>query len=375
MSLIEPLVGEQSFMLMEEEEHMCRRRAITPAFHQRLVAHHARLLSETVEREVASWPLDKVVPLDPYVCALTLRLILRAVFGDDDALPRLHERFTAMLGITTSILFQEPKVRHIPVGRKLWHTFVKQRIEVDEVLCGLIRRRRSETARQPLDLLDLLLVSAKLDGSAMSEREIRDDLVSMILAGHETTAGEITWAFQLLAHNPGVQQRLITEIDRGKGDDYLTATVHETIRRKPVFLFAIPREVVESVEIGDWTYAPPARLLACTYLMHHDPELYLRPYEFRPERFLDEPPEPRTWLPWGGGRKHCLGRHLALLEVKTVLRQVLASMRVLPASTDIERPRWRSATLIPYAGGRIVLRARSTARARPRSALGPRFTK
>lgn len=374
VNLIEPLVGEHSFMLMEEDEHMCRRRAITPAFHQRLTAHHARLLSETVEREVASWPLDEVVPLDPYICALTLRSILLAVFGDDDALPQLHERFTAMLGITTSILLQEPKMRHVPGWRRLWGTFIKQRTAVDEVLCSLIRRRRSETARQPLDLLDLMLVSTNCDGSAMSEREIRDDLVSMILAGHETTAGEITWAFQLLAHNPRIQQRLITEIDHGTDDDYLTATIHETIRRKPVFLFAIPREVVKSVQIGGWTYTPPTRLLACTYLMHHDPELYPRPDEFRPERFLDEPPEPRTWLPWGGGRKHCLGRHFALLEAKTVLRQVLASMRVLPASTNIERPRWRSATLVPHAGGRIMLRQRSTARAHPRSALGLTFT-
>jgi len=362
VSVIEPLVGERSFMLMEEDEHLCRRRTITPAFHQRLVVNHARLLSETIEREVASWPLDEVVPLDPYVCALTLRTILGAVFGDDDALPQLHDRLTAMLGITTSILFQEPKVRHIPGWRGLWRTFVKQRTEVDEVLCNLIRRRRSETAREPLDLLDLLLVSTNADGSAISEQEIRDDIVSMILAGHETTAGEITWAFQLLAHNPQIQQHLIAEIDRGTESDYLTATVHETIRRRPVFLFAIPREVAKPIEIGDWTYAPPVRLLACTYLMHHDPELYPRPDEFRPERFLEKPPEPRTWLPWGGGRKHCLGRHFALLEVETVLRQVLAAMHVLPANTDIERPRWRSATLVPHAGGRIVLRRRSTAR-------------
>jgi cytochrome P450 len=363
VNVIEPLVGDRSFMLLEEDEHMHRRRAITPAFHQRLIAHHTRLLTETVEREVASWPLDEVVPLDPYVCTLTLRMILRAVFGDDDALPRLHERLTAMLGVTTSILFQEPKARHIPGWRGLWRTFVKQRAEVDEVLRSLIRRRRAETVRQPSDLLDLLLVSTNADGSMMSEQEIRDDIVSMILAGHETTAGEITWALQLLAHNPRVQQCLIAEIDRGTENDYLTATVHETIRRKPVFLFAIPREVVMPIEIGEWNYAPPVRLLACTYLMHHDPELYLRPEEFRPERFLEEPPEPRTWLPWGGGRKHCLGHHFALLEVQTVLRHVLAAMRVLPASTDIERPRWRSATLVPHAGGRIVLRRRSTARA------------
>lgn len=358
-TMIAPVIGERSFMLLEEEEHVCGRRTITPAFHQRMVADQAAMLSNTVGREVAVWPFDTPVPLDPWIRALTLRVILRAIFGDrDSALAPLHERLLRMLSVTTSIILQEPKLRRIPGWAATWRKFVKQRAEVDELVYGLMARRYGEADPGRGDLLDMLLTAENTDGSPMSDRKIRDNLMSMIVAGHETTTGELSWAFQLLAHNPGVQERLIEELDNGTGDEYLTATVHETLRHKPVFLFAIPRKVIEPVEIGGWTYHPPAHLAACTYLMHHNPDLYPRPHEFRPERFIDETPQARTWLPWGGGRKHCLGRHFALMEVKAILREVLSRRRVLPAGKRIERPRWRSAILVPHAGGRVILRER-----------------
>lgn len=358
-TLIAPLIGERSFMLLEEDEHMHGRRTVSPAFHHRLIAHHTKLLADTVKREVASWPLDTVVPIERLIRALTLRVILRAIFGDeDDVLPALHERLMAMLSVTVSIVLQEPKVRHVPGWRNTWRMFVKRRADVDELIHSLVRRRRAECGGQRADLLDMLLAGKGAEGSPLSDQEIRDNLMSMILAGHETTTGELSWAFQLLAHNPRVQRRLAAEIDGGTEADYLTATVNETMRHKPVFLFAIPREVVKPIEIGGRTYEPPAHLVACTYLMHHDPKLYRLPHEFRPERFLEDPPEPRAWLPWGGGRKHCLGRHFALLEVRTILREVLSNRTILPASRRIERPRWRSAILVPHAGGRVIMRER-----------------
>ncbi len=307
--IILPLVGDRSFMLLEGEEHICGRHAITPAFHQRMIADCTHLMSEMVDREVATWPLDTVLPLDHKIRSLTLKIILGAIFGDDDnAIIALHQQLMEMLSITVSIVFQEPKVRHLPGWGKAWRTFVKQRFEVDDQIYGLIHRRRSETRGGDLkDLLDMLLDAKTAEGSPMSDHEIRDNLMSMILAGHETTTGEITWAFQLMAHNLAVQARLVEEIDKGTGDQYLTATVHETLRHKPVFLFAIPREVVKPVEIGGWTYHPPAHLVGCTYLMHHNPELYPNPGQFHPERFLANTQQSRTWLPWGGGRKHCLG--------------------------------------------------------------------
>jgi cytochrome P450 len=359
-AMIAPVIGKRSFMLLEEEEHVCARRAITPSFHQRMVADQTAILSNMVEREVASWPLDTALPLDPRIRALTLRVILRAIFSDlDSALQPLHERLMSMLSVTTSIILQEPKLRYIPGWYATWSTFAKQRTEVDGLIYRLMARRRVEADPQRGDLLDMLLCTENADGPWMSDRQIRDNLMSMIVAGHETTTGELAWAFQLLAHHPEVQDRLIDELDNGTGEEeYLTATVHETLRHKPVFLFAIPRKVIKPVEIGGWTYRPGVHLAACTYLMHHNPDLYPNPHEFRPERFIDETQQARTWLPWGGGRKHCLGRHFALMEVKAILREVLRTRRVLPASSRIERPRWRSAILVPRAGGRVILRRR-----------------
>jgi cytochrome P450 family 135 len=358
-TVIAPLIGERSFMLLEEDEHICGRRAITPAFHQRMVRTHTTMLEELVEREVAQWPLGEPLRLHPRIRSLTLNVILQAIFGDHcPELTTLHEQLMEMLTVTTSFLLQEPKLRRAPGWHLTWRRFVKRRAAVDKLIYELVRQRRAQGAGRSVDLLEMLLDAESADGSPMSERDIRDNLMSMILAGHETTTGELAWAFLLLAHNPAVQGRLAEEIDAGEEDAYLTATVHETMRHKPVFLFTIPREVVEPIEIGDWTYQPPVHLAGCTYLLHHDPEIFPRPQEFRPERFIDEAPTARNWLPWGGGRKHCLGRHFALLEVKAIIRAVLADRQVLAASDHIEHPRWRSAILVPHAGARVVLRER-----------------
>ncbi len=358
--MIAPVIGKRSFMLLEEEEHISGRRAITPAFHQQMVADQSAILAGVVEREVASWPLNLPIPLDPWIRALTLRVILKVIFSDQDsALQPLHERLMKMLTVTVSMVLQEPKLRHLPGWRSTWNKFAKQRAEVDRMIYELMAQRHSEGEPHRGDLLDMLLTAEQTNDPPASEREIRDNLMSMIVAGHETTTGELAWAFQLLAHNQNVQDRLVEELDSGTGDGYLTATVHETLRHKPVFLFTIPREVMEPIEIGGWTYRPPVHLAACTYLMHHNPELYPNPHEFRPERFIEETRQARTWLPWGGGRKHCLGRHFALMEVKAILREVLSTKRVLPASDRIERPRWRSAILVPRDGGRVILRERN----------------
>jgi cytochrome P450 family 135 len=192
----------------------------------------------------------------------------------------------------------------------------------------------------------------------MSDSELRDNLVSVIVAGHETTASTLAWAFQLIAGHPAVQDRLVAELDAGHGEEYLTATISEVIRHRPVFLFTAPRAVAQAIEISGWTYHPPVHLLGCTYLMHHDPTVFNEPQEFRPDRFLQKQAPTRTWLPWGGGPKLCPGRHLALLEIRTVLRATLSTRRLLPVSDKIERARWRSALLTPHAGSKVVLRER-----------------
>jgi cytochrome P450 len=364
-SIVEPVVGEHSFMLLEEDKHLWGRRAIAPAFHKRLVEQQAAVVSDEVIRAVASWPLQTPVALDPHIRALTLKVILRIIFSRLDAeLAELHARLMPMLEITHSLVLQEPELRHLARWRGTWRQFSQHRVAADEIIHRLIQQRRASSGgrQAPSDLLDMLLAAENPDGSPMSEPQVRDNLMSVILAGYETTTGQVGWAFQLLAHNPHVQSRLIEEIDATGGEQYLSAVVSETLRHKPVFLFASPREVVKPVQIGDWAYRPPVRLVACTYLLHHNPDLYPDPHTFRPERFLGLVPQSRAWLPWGGGRKHCLGRHFAMLEVTTILRHVLSTRIVAPASDQIERPRWRGAILVPSAGGRVVLHARCHSR-------------
>ena len=291
---------------------MSVRSAIAPAFRRHVVQDHATMVHGIVAEEAHAWPRETVFAVHPALRALTLRVILRTIFGEEDTpLRALHENLLEMLAVTTSLVLQEPRVRYLPGWHRTWGRFVRRREEVDELIAALVRGRRRRSADGSAgtgagDMLDMLLAMRRPDGSALSERELRDQLVSTIIAGHETTASSLAWAFQLLAHDTRVQERLAREIERDEGQEYLTATVHEVLRHSPVFLFAVPRAVVQPIEIGGWTYRPPAHLLACTYLMQRDPTLHPDPEAFRPERFLEAPPSPRTWLPLGGSRAPAL---------------------------------------------------------------------
>jgi tetraprenyl-beta-curcumene synthase len=358
---IEPLVGHESFMLLDEDEHLAGRKAILPAFGAGAVQGHAELVANIAQRHVASWPRDVAFALHPRLLSLALEVALQTTLGTsahsaDERLVALHNRLLAMLSVTGSAVLPEPLLRHGP-GRMRWRRFLSDRTEVDELIYDIIRDR-GRSGGADTDLLDRLLFAHNTDGSSMSPHQVRDNLMSTLLAGHETTAAQLAWAFQLLAHNPLVLDRLLEEIDGDTCDEYLTATVREVLRHRPVFLFAIPREVKQPIELGGWTYRPPAQLLGCIYLMHHDRTLYPEPHRFLPERFLKTRAPVYTWLPWGGGRKRCPGWRLATLEMKTVLRTALATMTVRPAAERIERPRWRSVIVAPHAGSRVVLEER-----------------
>jgi len=359
-----PIVGAGSFMLQDGAQHLAGRKAVLAAFHRRAVGGHEQMVAEVARRAVATWPHDTPCSLHPRLRALTLEVILRKTLMSsaddrDDRLRALCEAILEMLAITGSAVFPEPILRHGP-GRTIWRRFLRSRAAVDELIYELIDERRGAHREGPADdALDALAAASNDDGSPRSRQQLRDNVMSLILAGHETTAAQLSWAFQLLAHNPAVLHRLIAEIDRGEDDEYLSATIQEVLRHRPVFLFAIPRVVCDAVAIGDWSYSPPAQLLGCIYLVHHDPALYPQPHAFRPERFLSAFPQPHAWLPWGGGHKRCPGLHLATLEMKTVLRAVLSDTTIQAAARTVERPRWRSVIVTPHAGSRVVLRARA----------------
>jgi cytochrome P450 len=357
--VIAPLVGPDSFMLADGDRHRAGRRAILPIFHHDRVNEHTEKVRTIVTREIASWPLDRPVALHTRLRALTLRVILQTIFGDDDGrIDELHRRLLAMFMVTAGLTLHMPALRHTPPWRRLWRQFLTDRAGVDEILADLIIERAHRDGHDG-GLLPMLVAPRRVEHNANTTGNVRDTIMSLILAGHETTGSELAWAVQLLAHHLEVRRRLVEDLDRDN-DDYLNAVINEALRHRPVFLFTIPRAVAKAIDVGGRTYHPPVHLIGCVHLLQHDPTTYAEPEAFQPERFLDAAPQAEAWMPWGGGRKRCPGRHLAMLEMRTVLRTLFEQLEVEPARAQMETARWRTVIVTPGAGCRVVLRARRT---------------
>lgn len=355
-AVITPLVGNRSFILQENAAHLAGRKAVVPAFARRAVIEHATISRDMIEAEVASWPADRPFAVHPRLLACALRVIVTTVFGrEDPRLPGLCSRLLAMFSVARSLMLQEPQLRHVPGWRQTWARFCAARAEVDELIYGLIADSPLSDDNQ--SVLSHIRQARNPDDTPFTSQQVRDDVMSLILAGHEDTAAQLAWAFQLIAHHPKVLRALLDERDRD-GDTYLTATILEVMRHRPVFLFTIPRIVHQRFILAGTTFRPPVHLLGCLYLMHHDPQLYPQPQSFLPERFLDQAPPPQIWMPWGGGRRRCPGNHFALLEMREVLRAVLARWEVHPAATTMEAARWRSVIVAPSDGSRVILTRR-----------------
>jgi cytochrome P450 len=251
--------------------------------------------------------------------------------------------------------------RWVPAMRR----FEAVMAHTDELIFELIEERRAEADAERDDILAMLLSARHEDESPMSVQEIRDELMTALVAGHETTASQLAWAFERIAREPRVARLLTEELEAGDGDDYLTATIHEILRLKPVLPNAEPRLTKQPVTIGGVEYPAGVALLASAFLVHHDPDIYPEPYAFRPERFLDNPPGTYTWIPFGGGRRRCLGASFALQEMKIVLGAVLERYEVAPAVSEAEQTARRSITFSPKGGATVILSARQ---AQPRPA-------
>lgn len=349
--ILEPVVGTYSVILLDEKDHLSQRRLMLPAFHGEKMQLLSNLVSEVTEREVASWPTDSEVILHPRLQGLTLEVILRAVFGMDPGprLDSLRDSLTRILDFATRPMTLVPYLQKEMGGRSRWAKFLALRNETDALVYGLIEEHPGGGD----DVLSMLMEARHEDDTPMSAKELRDELMTLLVAGHETTASSLAFGMNLLARNP----RVVDEL-RAEDDDYLTATIYEIMRARPVLPNAAPRLVKQPVTIGGWDYEPGVCLLANSYVVHHDPEIYPDPYSFRPERFLEEGPGTYTWIPFGGGRRRCLGASFALLEMKTVLREVLRRYDLAPGVDGAEVSRRRSITISPRFGASTVLRTR-----------------
>jgi cytochrome P450 len=356
-NILEPVVGKHSLILLDEDPHLEQRKLMLPAFHGERMKRLTGLMTEVAEQEVASWPTGEPIQLHPRMQEVTLEIILRAVFGLDagERLDELRGKVVRILDIGTSPASLLPALRRGPT----WSAFVKLRAEVDELIYAVIDERRA-SGEDGDDVLAMLLTARHEDDTPMTPQELRDELMTLLVAGHETTASQLGWTFERLVREPAVLRRLTASVDAGE-DDYLDATVTEALRRKPVLPLAEPRQVMKPITIGDWDYEADCVLAVNAYLVHHDPAIYPDPYAFRPERFLDEQPGTYTWLPFGGGRRRCIGASFAQLEMRIVLREVVARYALEATHAGAEATRRRAITFTPSRGAEAIVRDRKAA--------------
>jgi cytochrome P450 len=352
-----PIMGQHSVLLLDGDAHMEQRKLMLPAFHGERMAALTGLLEQVTAAAIASWPRGEEIALHPRLQAVTLEVIMRAVFGLAEG-PRLDrmrlllERYLVQ-GVHPAVML--PPL-HWDLGpRSPWGRFVRTRKATLALLREQIAERRASAVESD-DVLSMFLAAEHTDGSPMRDEEIVDELMTLLVAGHETTASSLSFACADLVRNPGVLATLTDAVDTGD-DAYLDATIIEALRRRPVLPFSQPRLVVKPIEVGGRRYDPGVCLNAGIYLIHHDPAIYPEPYAFRPERWLDQRPGTFTWLPFGGGRRRCLGASFAQLEMRVVLRELLRKT-TLSSSTPPERTARRHITVTPARGGRMTLRPR-----------------
>ncbi|MDQ2675436.1 MAG: cytochrome P450 [Actinomycetota bacterium] len=352
--ILRPLLGEGSLLLQEGDEHLRRRKLMLPPFHGERMRAYETVIAEATRNATAIWAEDELFPLHPTMQAITLEVILRAVFGIEEGTrhDELSASLTEILSATATpravgLLF--PAVRRTPPYRRLQALIER----VDRLLAEQIAERRADPALDEREDILSLLVSARFDdGTEMTDSEVRDQLMTLLLAGHETTATALAWAFDLLFHHPAAYEGLASEIRSGDEHSYLDAVVAETLRVRPVVPFT-GRELREPTTLDGFDFQPGQVILASIWLTHTRPDLYPEPYAFRPERFLDGAPETYSWVPFGGGTRRCIGAAFAQLEMRVALTTILREFDLRPGSAVPERPIRRNVTMSP-AGGTLA---------------------
>jgi cytochrome P450 len=360
--VLEPILGRRSVLLLDGDEHLRQRRLMLPAFHGERMAALTDVLTEVTDREIAGWPRDVPVALHPRLQALTLEVILRAVFGLEPGprLDALRSVLTAYLEEGSAPVNMMPALQRDLGPRTPWGRFVRLRARALALITAEIERRRAAAEADHGDVLAMLLSATEEDGTPMADLDIRDELMTLLVAGHETTASQLAWTVERLVRTPKVLTRLQAAVDAGD-DAYLTATIQEALRCRPVLLFVQPRSVAKPITLGGFDYPVGCALTANVHLVHHDPALYPDPYAFRPERFLGTSPGTFTWLPFGGGRRRCLGQAFAMLELRVVLAALVAAADLVAPADEVqdERRLRRNITVSPAAGARVVLQSRA----------------
>jgi cytochrome P450 len=356
-TVLEPALGPNSVLTLDEDAHMRQRKLLLPPFHGGQIGRYGDLIREITMREMERWPVGKPFALRPHTQRITLAVIMRAVFGVDDEdrldqFGKLIDDFGARVNPVVAFpMLQRDLGRWSPWGR-----FLRARAALDAFIYEEIAIRRSEVEASEAgrdDVLSLLLGARHDDGSPMDNEELRDELVTVIGAGQETTATGLAWAMERTLRTPRVHDLLRESVASGE-DSYLGATIRETLRARPVIV-DVARKLTAPVEIGGYEIPADSFLLAAIAAMHYREDLYPDPHQFRPERFLEGRADSYAWIPFGGGIRRCIGASFAEFEMRVVLRAILERADLRAADPAPEPIRVRNITLAPGRGSRVVL--------------------
>ena len=354
-----PVLGDKSVLILDGREHLRQRRLLLPPFQGSAVQSFRTTIREVADAEVSRWREGDRFAVRDRMRALTFEVIVRAVFGvtDPDRIERLRRALVAV--IDTNPVLVLPRVMQRDLGRwSPWGRFQRRLRAADALLYAEIDRRRSEPdLDERTDVLSLLLRARDEDDQPMTDVELRDELMTLLLAGHETTATGLAFAFDLLGRSPRVLARLRDELEGGD-DGYLDAVVTETLRLRPV-IDAAERTLTKPRTIAGWDLPAGIRVYPAIAIVHHRADLYPQPDEFRPERFVEEQAESYAWLPFGGGIRRCIGAALAQAEMAEVIRTVVTHVDLQPTRPEPDPVVLRGITLVPRHGVPVVVRRHS----------------
>ncbi len=363
-SILRPVVGPNSVLTAQGDRHMRQRKLLLPPFHGEAIARYNELIATATAREIDRWPLHRPFALAPRMQAITLDVIMAGIFGIEGRPARWTREYALRAttrGIIEASLRPGAKLAELmnvghdePVGL--------QRIGLgilDKAAYAVIAGRRHETDLEDRhDILSLLLQARTEEGEALTDKEVRDELLTLVLAGHETTANQLAWTWERLVRTPAAHAWLRDAVRSGEdAEAHVEAVIHEGMRSRPV-IPAIGRRVTVPWRLGPYAVDAGTPISMSILLLHHREDLYPDPFTFRPERFLDVKPGTYEWIPFGGGTRRCLGAALAMAEQRAVMTAMAERLELEADEPEPEHAVHRNVTMIPSRGARVVLRAR-----------------
>jgi cytochrome P450 family 135 len=350
------LLGDSSVLVIDDDVHRDRRRLMLPPFHRDAVARQAELMAEIAATNIATWPVGRPFAVAPKMSEITLEVILRTVIGASDParLAALRAVMPKLLNVNqwASLAIAKPELQR----RWPWQALWRRIEEADRLLYAEIAERRADPhLDERTDVLAMLVCATDEDGRTLSDRELRDQLMTLLVAGHDTTATGLSWALERLTRHPAILDKAVQAADAGD-DEYLDAVAKETLRIRPV-VFDVGRVLKGPVELAGYQLPAGVMVVPGIGLVHSNSEVYPDADRFDPDRMVGATLSPTTWFPFGGGNRRCLGATFAMVEMRVVLREILRRVELATTTATAERQRVKHVILVPRSGGRIRVKA------------------